>query len=86
MTDEYWMEQTSLENQVRNMPTCLLMSYIWPLESVLDANHKQFQVYTLKRLKTNEQREFIDGYYETMRLLSILRRELRYRAVLLGIH
>lgn len=86
MTDKYWIEETAWQRDASRMSTTQLSINLLALEIALETNNDKFQVYTLKKYKTNEQREFIDTYYETMRLARILRDELDYRKVLLGIH
>lgn len=86
MTDKYWIEEILWGRDASRMSNAQLLINLIGLESTLELNNDKFQALSLKRIKTNENREFIDAYYETMRLVRIIRDELDYRKVLLGIH
>lgn len=77
--DEYWNRQELAEEMLKKLDKFMLQvmysSVLWDLLQGED----RFQVYSLKRYKTNEQREFIDHYYILQRSKSAIERELLSR-------
>jgi len=75
MTD-FWVDYKQLQVEAEALSTIELLKNLIHLENELLINRDQFLIYSLKRYKSNENRMFIDNYYDMVIRSNVMKEEL----------